>query len=74
MPKCVFWNVAGRMQGTVPMIQNEMGVVLVSGFSTSIAKMVLSNETDPYKTLVQQLNTERYNAVEKIVKEVLDEK
>lgn len=74
MPKCVFWNVAGRMQGTVPMIQNEMGVVLVSGFSTSIAKMVLSNETDPYKTLVQQLNTERYNAVGKIVKEVLDEK
>ena len=44
--------------------QNENGVILVSGFSAAICKMVLSNKTDPYEVMVETLNSERYQAVE----------
>lgn len=62
LPKLVFWNVNSRT-GTIPVKENEAGVALVSGFSTAITKMVLSNETDPYKILVKELMSERYSQV-----------
>ena len=70
LPRLVFWNVNSRT-GTIPVKQNELGVALVSGFSVNIVKMVMSNETDPYKCLLEQLNTERYKAVEDAVKNVI---
>ena len=62
LPKLVFWNVNSRT-GTIPVTQNEEGVILVSGFSAAITKMVLSNEVDPYKALVNILMGERYKQV-----------
>ena len=59
LPRLVFWNVNSRT-GAVPVIENDMGVALVSGFSVYIAKMVLSGELDPYRCLVSQLMGERY--------------
>lgn len=44
----------------IPVQENDNGVVLVSGFSPSVIKMVLSNEVDPYKALMGILNSERY--------------
>jgi len=61
MPKLVFWNVNSRTE-SIPMTQNENGVILVSGFSAAICKMVLSNETDPYLALVKVLMGNRYDA------------
>lgn len=63
LPKLIFWNICGRTN-TIPVRENELGVALVSGFSPVIAKMVLSDELDPYKILLQQLNTARYDPVE----------
>lgn len=63
LPRLVFWNIAGRT-GTIPVRENELGVALVSGFSPVIMKMVLSRQTDPYECLLEQLNGERYEAVE----------
>ena len=63
LPRLVFWNIMSRT-GTIPVKQNDLGVALVSGFSPAIVKMVLSNSTDPYQCLLEQLNTERYAAVE----------
>ncbi|MDR1640588.1 MAG: DUF2828 family protein [Clostridiales bacterium] len=68
LPKLVFWNVCSRT-GTIPVTQNELGVTLVSGFSTNILKMVLSDETDPYENLLAVLNGERYAPVEAALKE-----
>ena len=62
LPKCVFWNVNSRT-GTIPLTQNDRGVILVSGFSTTIAKMVLSNKTDPYEALLEQLMSKRYEKI-----------
>jgi hypothetical protein len=63
LPRLVFWNVNSRTN-TIPVKQNDLGVALVSGFSVNIAKMVMSNKTDPYACLLETLNSERYQAVE----------
>lgn len=64
MPRLVFWNVCSRTN-TVPLQENEMGVALVSGFNPAVYNMVLSDELDPYKCLLEQINSGRYDAVEK---------
>ena len=40
LPRLVFWNLCSRT-GTIPVKENEMGVALISGFSTNLAKMVM---------------------------------
>lgn len=67
LPRLVFWNVNSRTN-TIPVKENDAGVALVSGFSTNIVKMVMTNETDPYKILLDTINGERYNAVEEALK------
>jgi hypothetical protein len=70
LPRLVFWNVNSRTS-TIPVIQNDMGVALVSGFSVNIVDMVMSGELDPYKCLLKVLFSERYNPVGDALKEVL---
>lgn len=62
LPRVVFWNVNSR-SGAIPMKENEMGVALVSGFSTNVAKMVMSAKTDPWDCLVEQLSNARYDPI-----------
>ena len=70
LPRLIFWNVNSRT-GTIPVKENDLGVALVSGFSVNIVKMVMSNKTDPYECLLETLNTERYQAVEDTVKDII---
>lgn len=67
MPRLVFWNVNSRT-GTIPVKENNLGVALVSGFSTNIVKMVMSGKTDPFECLLETLNSERYAPVEAVLK------
>ena len=62
LPKLVFWNVNSRTN-TIPVKQNENGVILVSGFAVNTLNMVLNGETDPFKALVKELEIERYSAI-----------
>ena len=62
LPRLIFWNVCGR-SGTIPLKENANGLVLVSGFSPNIAKMIMDNELDPYKCLVNILEGPRYDKV-----------
>ena len=66
LPRLVFWNICSRTE-TIPVKENELGVALVSGFSPVIMNMVLSNKTDPFECLLEQLNSERYKPIEKAV-------
>jgi hypothetical protein len=66
MPKLVFWNICSRTNA-VPIQENENGVVLVSGFSPTIASMVFSTKLNPYDVLLEKLNSERYDKVEKAI-------
>lgn len=68
MPRLVFWNVNSRT-GTIPVRENDLGVALVSGFSVNVAKMVMSGKTDPFECLLETLNDERYDPVEKALKD-----
>ena len=63
IPRLIFWNVASRT-GTIPVKENDLGVALVSGFSTNVAKMVMSGKTDPFECLLETLNSERYAPIE----------
>lgn len=65
LPKICFWNLNGVLNDTVPMQQNDLGLILCSGFSVQILKMFMSGKTDPYEVLLEQLNSERYASVEK---------
>lgn len=71
LPRLVFWNICSRTN-TIPIRENALGVALVSGFSPVIVKMVLSNEINPYKALVEQLMVPRYDAVEQAVDRVME--
>lgn len=71
LPRLVFWNVCSRTE-TIPLKTNKNGVCLVSGFNPTIMDMVLNGELDPYKCLVNKLNSSRYDAVEKAVKNLLN--
>lgn len=67
IPRLVFWNVNSRT-GTIPVKENDLGVALVSGFSTNVVKMVMSGKTDPFECLLETLNSERYAPVEAALK------
>jgi len=71
LPRIIFWNVAGQIKNGIPMQQNELGVVLMSGFSVQLLDMVVSGETDPYKVVLDIINSKRYNAVEEAVKNIV---
>ena len=70
IPRLVFWNICSRTRA-IPMKENDLGVALVSGFSPSVCKMVLTNELDPYKALLETIMNPRYDAVENAVKDIV---
>lgn len=68
LPRICFWNLSGRLNGTIPMQQNELGLILCSGFSVQLLKMFMSNQVDPYKVLLDTLHSERYDKVREAIK------
>lgn len=64
-PQIIFWNVQARNK-QVPATMNENGVILVSGYSPSVLKSVLSDEPiiTPYKAMLNTIMVERYNFVD----------
>jgi len=70
LPRLIFWNINSRT-GTIPVKENELGVALVSGYSPAVMKMVLSNTTDPLQCLLEQINSPRYDAVQKALETVI---
>lgn len=71
LPRIIFWNVCSRDFDTIPMQDNENGLILCSGFSTNNMKMFMSGEVNPYKVLLEQINSERYAPVEMAVRDCI---
>ena len=63
LPKLIFWNVNSRTK-TIPLIENKLGVTLVSGFSQNVLKMVMNDRYNPYEVLIETLDSERYVPIE----------
>ena len=62
IPRLIFWNLNSRTE-TIPVIKNELGLVLTSGYSVQASKMIMSGELDPMKALEDILNADRYQPV-----------
>ena len=61
IPQVVFWNINAR--SNVPVKYNEKGAALVSGFSPSIVKGVLSADLDdftPESIMLRVIMDDRY--------------
>lgn len=67
IPKVVFWNLDMASRDTVPMQENENGLILLSGFSQRIMKQVISDKLDPWLALKEQLDSSRYSIIDEIV-------
>ena len=65
LPKLVFWNITS-VSTKYATKKNENGLIFVSGFSKSVFKMVISDETDPDKALYSILNTPRYDCIDRV--------
>lgn len=59
MPTLVWWNIASR-NGTSPVRADEKGMILVSGFSPTVTKTVLSGDLDPISVMLKTVDTPRY--------------
>ncbi|ORX83227.1 hypothetical protein BCR32DRAFT_243554 [Anaeromyces robustus] len=70
LPRLAFWNIFSR-SSIIPVEIDNMGVLLVNGFSPAIVKMVLSNKTNPFECLLEQLNSERYQPIEDALKDII---
>jgi hypothetical protein len=63
MPRLCFWNVCAYNACTIPLQNNELGLILCSGFSVNNLKMFMSGDIDPLKILLEVVNSERYDKV-----------
>lgn len=71
LPRMVFWNVAGRTGNGIPMKQNDLGVILLGGFSIQLLDMVMSGELDPYKAILKTIGSQRYDLVEEAIADII---
>jgi hypothetical protein len=64
LPKIVFWNLASR-RDNFPVTSDESGTGLISGFSPSILKTVLSgNAMNPVQIMLDTINVPRYESIQ----------
>ena len=70
MPRLIFWNVCGRTD-TIPMVNNEEGLCLLSGFSQNVMKVAADKiKKDPYEALIAALDSPRYQKIEDAIREL----
>lgn len=62
LPTIVFWRVS-TIGNTVPVREDERGVVLVSGCSATLFKQVITNDMNPYEFMRKVLYSDRYRMV-----------
>jgi len=63
MPGIVYWNIQSR-QDNIPTRFDEMGTALVSGFSPSIMKSILScQDMTPYNMMMETIGSARYEPI-----------
>lgn len=68
LPKLTFWNLNSR-SNAIPLIDNGMGVTLVSGYSPANINAVMSGKLDPYEALMDCIFVERYDEIANTIKD-----
>lgn len=67
LPHLVFWNVNNR-NGGIPMIKNERGLTLISGFSAKAFDMLLTDKLDAWEALKETLDNPVFSDVAEVIK------
>lgn len=62
LPSLVFWNVNASSENC-PVAKDDNGTVLVSGFSSKLFSMVITNDLDPYTYMIKTLSVDRYKDI-----------
>ena len=64
VPRIVFWNL-NATAGTNPVSFNKRGTALISGFSPSILRSIMSGSDDftPYSMMMETIGEERYSLI-----------
>lgn len=55
LPRLVFWNVNSRTK-TIPITKNDLGFLLISGFSQNVINMVMNGTDDTKAALLKELD------------------
>lgn len=64
VPKIVYWNLAGRNDKNKPVQFDKSGTAMVSGFSPSLLKSLLSGKNiTPYDIMMDTIGSSRYSEV-----------
>jgi hypothetical protein len=64
LPKVVFWNIAAKNLGNTPVRFDDRGIAMVSGFSPTILKTILSDKLEnftPETMMLETIMNERYD-------------
>ena len=57
---------------TIPMVDNEEGLCLLTGFSQNAMKVAADKKKkDPYEALIAALDSPRYHRIEEAIKDVV---
>ena len=62
LPKIVYWNVCSHSE-QLPVTKDENGTVLLSGASPKLFEMAISGDLNPYKLMLDVVNSDRYKAI-----------
>lgn len=60
LPQIVFWNIAARDKGNLPVTATTNGTALVSGFSPAIMTSLLGGDLDPVSVMLDAIMKDRY--------------
>lgn len=65
MPKVVFWNLSTNGRAVVPLTQNDYGILLMSGYSQRLFRMLEGDET-PEESVLSEIMDSYWDDMEKL--------
>lgn len=65
MPKVVFWNLSSNGRAVVPLTQNDNGILLMSGYSQRLFRMLEGDET-PEEAVLSEIMDSYWDDMEKL--------
>ena len=69
-PMVYFWNLSSNGRALLPLKQNASGLIELSGYSQQLFRMFKTNELDPFKALLAELNAPEWANMEKLWRRV----
>ena len=69
-PMVYFWNLSSNGRALLPLKRNASGLIELSGYYQQLFRMFKSNELDPFKALLAELNAPEWANMEKLWRRV----